>query len=625
MEDAVDRRLLIATARADFLEGTGSELRGVPDQIAASWRRSASRGVRPGEIRSTFYDDLDLGSRLMHSARPVLERLAGQLDGIPMCVALTDNQARLLARRDTSSWVGRLLDRVCFAQGFDFAEGQVGTNGVGTVLEFGESMYVVGAEHFVENLHAFACAGAPIRDPFTGRIEGVLDISCLAGHATPIMHSLVRSSAAEIERNLLMDRNQAQQALFDAYTRVDARSRDAVLAVGPRVVMANPVMHGLVDHGDLTALCDHVRFVVGHRSTVDDHLELPSGRAVRLRGSTIAVGGEIAGMVAVVSLLHEAGEPGPPMVTGVALERAGMITAEAITTPGATAPPPAPPPGVAPAGRAGPGPGPAGARPASTSPAWRAAATTVERGLREGRRTLVLGEPGSGRTSLIADLFAALRPGARLVILDADAVGRHPADAVERLRQPGADLTVLRDLDRQAPAVVRTLIDALAGAPPGAAPVAATATPGWVATEPPLLALFDTSATVSPLRARTGDLGDLTARLLARIAPHRDVRLGPDVMRVLARHDWPGNVSELADALAAALRRRPVGRIEVGDLPASCQSSPRGELRPVDRVERDAIVGALRDSGGNRVAAAAALGLARSTLYRKIRQYGITT
>lgn len=606
MDHAVDRRLLIATARADFLEGAGSELRGVPDQIAASWRRSASRGVRPGEVRSTYYDDLDLGSRLMHSARPVLERLAGQLDGIPMCVALTDNQARLLARRDTSSWVGRLLDRVSFAQGFDFAEGQVGTNGVGTVLEFGESMYVVGAEHLVENLHAFACAGAPIRDPFTGRIEGVLDISCLADHATPIMHSLVRSSAAEIERNLLMDRNQAQQALFDAYTRVDARSRDAVLAVGPRVVMANPVLHGLVDHGDLTALCDHVRFVVGHRPTVDDRLDLPSGRAVRLRGSTIAVGAEVAGMVAVVSLLHEAGEQAAPAVPPGAVGPAGS-----------GAPAPVPEAGSPTAGGSG------GA--ASTSPAWRAAATTVERGLRDGRRTLVLGEPGSGRTSLLADLFAAIRPGARVVVLAPDDVRQDPAALAARLRNPGPDLTVLRDVDRLVPAVVRTLIDALAGASPGPTPLAATATPDWAAAAEPLLALFDASATVPPLRARTGDLGDLTTRLLSRIAPHRDVRLGPDVMRVLARHDWPGNVSELADALAAALHRRPVGRIEVGDLPASCQSAPRAELRTVDRVERDAIVGALRDSGGNRVAAAAALGLARSTLYRKIRQYGITT
>ena len=63
--------------------------------------------------------------------------------------------------------------------------------------------------------------------------------------------------------------------------------------------------------------------------------------------------------------------------------------------------------------------------------------------------------------------------------------------------------------------------------------------------------------------------------------------------------------------------------IEAADLPASCQSTPRSTLRPVDEVERDAIVAAIRDAGGNRKAAAAALGLARSTLYRKIRQYGL--
>jgi transcriptional regulator of acetoin/glycerol metabolism len=102
------------------------------------------------------------------------------------------------------------------------------------------------------------------------------------------------------------------------------------------------------------------------------------------------------------------------------------------------------------------------------------------------------------------------------------------------------------------------------------------------------------------------------------------VRLTPDAQRTLARHGWPGNVTELRDALAVALRRRPVGALGVGDLPESCQSVPRSALRPVDQAERDTIVAALRESAGNRVAAAGALGLARSTLYRKIAQYGIS-
>ena len=95
-------------------------------------------------------------------------------------------------------------------------------------------------------------------------------------------------------------------------------------------------------------------------------------------------------------------------------------------------------------------------------------------------------------------------------------------------------------------------------------------------------------------------------------------------MRLLGSYRWPGNVGQLRDALAAALTRRPVGVIEAADLPAFCQSSPRSALRPVDEIERDAIVTALRDAAATGWRRPTALGLARSTLYRKIRQYGIT-
>ena len=96
-------------------------------------------------------------------------------------------------------------------------------------------------------------------------------------------------------------------------------------------------------------------------------------------------------------------------------------------------------------------------------------------------------------------------------------------------------------------------------------------------------------------------------------------------MRLLGRYRWPGNVRQLEEALTVALTRRPGGRHRGrGPAHAFCQSTPRSALRPVDEIERDAIVAALREVGGNRVAAAAALGFAHSTLYRKIRQYGIT-
>ncbi len=168
----------------------------------------------------------------MRCSRPVIEQLAEQTAGAPVCVVLTDDRARLLVRLDTTAAIGRAADDNRFAEGFGYDEGAVGTNGVGTVLESGGSVDVVGAEHFVEPLQPYACVGAPVRDPFTGRIEGVLDVSCRAEYYSPILHSVVASAAARIQDALLHDRDTGQQALFDLYTRVDARSRRAVLAVG---------------------------------------------------------------------------------------------------------------------------------------------------------------------------------------------------------------------------------------------------------------------------------------------------------------------------------------------------------------------------------------------------------
>lgn len=591
MGDLAARRLLLASARAALLERPDADLPGVPGHVAASWRRSVASGVHPSSVTTEYHTDLDYGSRLVRCARPVIEQLAEQIADVPLCLALTDDRARLLVRRDSSSWMGRIADSVSFAQGFGYAEGSVGTNGVGTVLEFGESVHIVGAEHFVENLQPYACAGAPVRDPLTGRIEGVLDISCLSEHSSPILHSLVRSAAARIESNLLADRNEQQQALFDAYSRLDARSRQAVLAVGPRTTMANTPMQTLLDPGDLLAVQDHVRFVMLRHADVDERVDLPSGARVRLRGSAVTVGATVAGMVAVVSVLNEV---------------------DAVPGTG-----PRPPGG----GRATPV-----AR--SRCPAWRAAAATVAEALQADAAVLVIGEPGTGRFTLLDELFRLTRPAGRAVAIEPEQVEAAPADVAARILRPGPRpaLPVLRDVDRLSHAAVAALVGALGDRPVPPPFLAATAI-GPAATGPAhdaLLALFRTSATVPPLRVRSADLPALVDDLLRELAPHRGVRLSREALRLVSRYGWPGNVRQLRDALAAALHRRPVGRIEVRDLPEYCQSAPRRALRPVDEAERDAIVSALREAGGNRVAAAAALGLARSSLYRKIRQYGIS-
>lgn len=599
MRDRSDYRLALASARAELLEGDALANPEVPDLVHASWRRSLTSGVSPTSLQSRYVTDLDLGSRLVRCARPVVERLIAQLSDVPSCVVLTDGKARIVLRQDSSPWISRVLDRVSFAQGFDYAEGAVGTNGVGTVLEFGASVQIVGPEHFVESLQAFACTGAPIRDPFTGRIEGILDVTCLQEQYTPIMHSLARSAAAEIEGRLVRDRNESQQALFDVYSRVEARTREAVVAVGPRVTMANTALTALLNASDQTALADHMRFLIDQRpSRVDDRIDLPSGLQVRLRGSAAEFGGDVAGLVGVITRCRD------------------LVVDEGRAEDGARAH------GGAPSARARVTPAPG---PEWGSPAQNVAVTRIRSAVRSGRPILVLGEIGTGRYTLLRNEFCALGPRHRVVALTGDQINGAGVPAEPAGGEPDGEvrtLLVVRDIERLSQVASAAVVDHLNRA---AGQIRLSGTTGPEGLDPghPLLAVFDESVTVPPLRNRTVDLPRLARMTVDELSPGGRSRLSDDVMAALLRHRWPGNVAELRAALAHALRRRPVGTIEPGDLPSSCQSVPRSALREVDRVERDAIVAALRETGGNRKAAAELLGLARSTLYRKISEYGI--
>ena len=140
-----------------------------------------------------------------------------------------------------------------------------------------------------------------------------------------------------------------------------------------------------------------------------------------------------------------------------------------------------------------------------------------------------------------------------------------------------------------------------------------------------------------PLRERRFDLVPMARALLARIGPSvrgRVLTLGADAeTRLLAWH-WPGNVRELANTLerAAILCERDViGASDVWleasappppDAVSTAAAVPAG-TRPLVELEREAIVAALTEVGGNRRKAAELLGIAERTLYDKLKRYGI--
>jgi two-component system, NtrC family, response regulator HydG len=136
---------------------------------------------------------------------------------------------------------------------------------------------------------------------------------------------------------------------------------------------------------------------------------------------------------------------------------------------------------------------------------------------------------------------------------------------------------------------------------------------------------------IPPLRERPEDV-----RRLARHFLERDmVRFGvPDVeipsalYDRLAAHTWPGNVRELENAVESLVVLSPPGRLDLSLLPdgsrASAGTGPTLTLKQkMDAYERGLVADALRETGGNRTAAAAKLGISRVTLHDKLHKHGL--
>ncbi|MEV7144635.1 helix-turn-helix domain-containing protein [Streptomyces tauricus] len=159
------------------------------------------------------------------------------------------------------------------------------------------------------------------------------------------------------------------------------------------------------------------------------------------------------------------------------------------------------------------------------------------------------------------------------------------------------------------------------------APLLVTYTPG-TPPGPCLQRLLDSlaarSVALPALRERPDDLRELLAELTPRPAPGEPpLTWTLDALHALERHTWPGNVTELAHLVRAlAERRRSTGPVRRAELPDPVREGPPVRpLSPMEHAERTAILEALRSHGGNKARAAAALGIARATLYRKLRGY----
>lgn len=253
------------------------------------------------------------------------------------------------------------------------------------------------------------------------------------------------------------------------------------------------------------------------------------------------------------------------------------------------------------------------------SAAWTDAVGEAVAALSAGRTVAAVGEPGSGRATLLAQAQRRMWPRDR--ILSVSAPAPHDVDVwlalwVPELGKPHTAV-VVTDVDALPLWAVERLHQALrsvAGASLAVTAERAEDIPS------PLGSAVGTVVGVPPLRERPADVIPL-ARNLARKARGREVTFTPAADRALEACGWPGNVDQLARVVRDAVSRADV--VDVRHLPAEVLSGSTRRLSRIEAFERDELVRCLSRPGATVRDAATELGMSRATVYRKLALYDV--
>ncbi|WP_377268883.1 GAF domain-containing protein [Peterkaempfera sp. SMS 1(5)a] len=204
--------------------------------IGESWSRMLRLGLDPD--RGQDPDLLD-AAEVEHRRREtgladVLVSLRETLTQIVRddrhVLVVTDAEGRVLWREGSAA-MRRQADRLGFDVGACWAEDAVGTNAIGTALAARRPVQVHSAEHFVRTHHAWTCASAPLHDPRSGRLIGIVDLSGPAASFHPHTIALVSAAARLAEAELRAAHLEALDRLRTVASPVLARMP------GPAVVV----------------------------------------------------------------------------------------------------------------------------------------------------------------------------------------------------------------------------------------------------------------------------------------------------------------------------------------------------------------------------------------------------
>ncbi|GAB2873272.1 sigma-54-dependent Fis family transcriptional regulator [Streptomyces mayteni] len=565
----------------------GTDLGRLRPVIARSWRRSLACRVRPGATVFDEITDPQVDEQLLACAEPVLtelERICADTQG---SVSLTDSQGTLMVFRGEAGVV-RWADRAFPTYGGRMSEDLIGTNSDGTALEEGTAVQVWGGEHFADGLQGSCCTSVPIRDPLRRSIRGVLSLMLPehVAHAADARSILliVQGAAAEVTRALAARLAAREQALMAEYLReVRKRGADAVVAMDDRTTIASRGALNLLEQSDYAVLAAYGREAERHDQAVEHELTIGPDRVLRFHARPVALGDDVTG--GTVLRLRRAESPGVPPASGVGAAPRRRDFDEIV----------------------------------GDSLALRRALEVAGTACARRNPAYLVGEPGTGKRHLAVAMAARLAD--RLTVFDCRAGAPDRPAGIDEIdaELAGGSAVVLLHVDACDQPLRERLTDLLRVLEQ---PRVLLTTRGLDDELLPLVgALRGVEVAMPSLRMRREDIPPLVSHFLAQ---HEGTakRMSPRLLDALVAADWPENVRQLRAVVETTAARSTASELRVDDLAETHRRGlARSRLTRLEEAELYQIREALVEAGGNRLRAAAILGIGRSTLYRKIDMY----
>jgi hypothetical protein len=212
----------------------------VREAIADSWRRSFAAGVAPtgnrfAPVVAGEEETHDLWeSHPLGRAAPLIRNcLAATAEEGGYLIVISDADGVLLSIEGSAAIRMRAAEVMNFAEGTLWSEGGAGTNAIGTALALDHAVMVFGPEHFHEPVQRWVCSAAPIHDPDTGELIGIIDLTGDFSTVHPATLAVATATATAVEGSLLLEVQDRDARLRARYGDVVARSPATSALVAP--------------------------------------------------------------------------------------------------------------------------------------------------------------------------------------------------------------------------------------------------------------------------------------------------------------------------------------------------------------------------------------------------------